>query len=771
MTYQALARKWRPQTLDDVLGQPAVTRTLRNALKSRRIAQAFVFAGPRGCGKTTTARILARALNCVEGPTPTPCGVCEACVEIAEGRDIDVLEIDAATHTQVDNVREVIIEGLSIAPARDRYKVFLIDEVHMLSNSSFNALLKSVEEPPQHVVFMMATTALEKIPDTILSRSQVHRFSTISSKIVADRLRFVADQEGISVPDDALLLLARAGEGSMRDSLSAFDQVRAFAGDAFTLDDVTSVLGLVGRDLVFDLLDSVAGEDAAAAFALVEAAISRGYDLRILCRELARAARDLLLVSVDPARFKDPDVVSEAERPRLTAVGAKYSREDLLRAFDAFTRAEQDVKQSDYPRFQLEMALVRVMHLRKLVPLGDLLDGGGRPAMAASRPASSPSRPSMPAARPQAAAARPAPAAPPPSRTSTAVDGASACRGVGASRRVGRRAGPLPGRGQGRQAVLLQRRRRAGLPHRGRGRAHHLRVPRQPEGAAGAVRGESRVAVGAGRAGPRPAGARARHRGDARVRGRGRHAGRTRRGGAPTGAKGPRQRRRAAPGGARRSRRAGAVRDLPGGTHQDRGGLVLPGPLDALIEQFRKLPGVGAKSAQRLAFHVLRTPREDAERLCDAIRDVKDSVTYCSVCHNITDVDPCRYCADDARDQRLICVVEEPQNVNVIEKSRGFRGVYHVLMGTISPLQGVGPDDLKIKALLGRIDGGRVDEVILATSPTVEGEATAIYLARLLRPLGVRVTRIATGIPVGSDLEYADELTMGKAMEGRRDVS
>lgn len=201
---------------------------------------------------------------------------------------------------------------------------------------------------------------------------------------------------------------------------------------------------------------------------------------------------------------------------------------------------------------------------------------------------------------------------------------------------------------------------------------------------------------------------------------------------------------------------------------------MLPGPLDALVDQFRKLPGVGAKSAQRLAFHILKTPREDSERLCDAIRHVKDSVTYCSVCQNITDVDPCRYCADEGRDHTLICVVEEPQNVNVIEKSRGFKGVYHVLMGTISPLQGVGPDDLKIKGLLTRLGGGvagPVQEVILATSPTVEGEATAIYLARLLRPLGVRVTRIATGIPVGSDLEYADELTMGKAMEGRRDVS
>lgn len=198
--------------------------------------------------------------------------------------------------------------------------------------------------------------------------------------------------------------------------------------------------------------------------------------------------------------------------------------------------------------------------------------------------------------------------------------------------------------------------------------------------------------------------------------------------------------------------------------------MSLPTPLQDLVDQFKRLPGIGAKSAQRLAFHVLRTPREDAERLCDAIRDVKEHVTYCSICHNITDVDPCRFCEDSARDRRIICVVEEPQNVHVIDRTGGFRGTYHVLMGTISPLQGVGPDDLKIRSLLVRIDSQRVEEVILATSPTVEGEATAIYLARLLKPLGVRVTRIATGIPVGSDIEYADDLTMGKAMEGRREV-
>jgi len=195
-----------------------------------------------------------------------------------------------------------------------------------------------------------------------------------------------------------------------------------------------------------------------------------------------------------------------------------------------------------------------------------------------------------------------------------------------------------------------------------------------------------------------------------------------------------------------------------------------PEPLARLIEQLQRLPGIGAKSAQRLAFHILRSPREDADRLCDAVRDVKERVTYCSVCSNITDVDPCTFCTDPTRDRTIICVVEEPQNVAAIEKTREYRGVYHVLMGALSPLSGVGPDDLKIKELLARVGDGTVREVVLATNPNVEGEATALYLARLLKPLGLRVTRIATGIPVGSDIEYADEITMSKAMLGRRDV-
>jgi recombination protein RecR len=198
--------------------------------------------------------------------------------------------------------------------------------------------------------------------------------------------------------------------------------------------------------------------------------------------------------------------------------------------------------------------------------------------------------------------------------------------------------------------------------------------------------------------------------------------------------------------------------------------MSLPDPLLRLVEELQRLPGIGPKGALRLAFHILRTPREQADRLVAAVRDVKEQVTYCSICNNITDSDPCAYCRSESRDKHTICVVEEPQNVGAIEKTREFKGVYHVLMGALSPLQGIGPDELRIKSLLTRIDTGGADEVILATNPNVEGEATAIYLARLLKPLGVRVTRIAMGVPVGSDLEYTDEVTMHKALEGRREV-
>ena len=374
MSYQVLARKWRPQRFDEVIGQPAVTRTLSNAISSDRIAQAYLFSGPRGCGKTTTARILARALNCEQGPTAEPCGECDACTEIAQNRDMDVLEIDAASHTGIDNIREVVIAGLAIAPVRNRFKIFIIDEVHQLSTASFNALLKSIEEPPPHVVFMMATTELHKIPDTILSRSQVFELRAISTKAIADHLRTIADAEKIEVPDSALALIARAAEGSMRDAQHAFDQVMAFAGSSIAVEDVSTVLGLVGRDLLFKIISAVVAEDMPKAFKLADQAVEAGHELPLVCRELASVVRDMMIISVDSSRMNDTEI-SKTERERLELLAKSFSREDLMHSFDVLARAEREIRdrKTAQPRYHFEMALLRWMHVRKLVPLTNLL--------------------------------------------------------------------------------------------------------------------------------------------------------------------------------------------------------------------------------------------------------------------------------------------------------------------------------------------------------------------------------------------------------------
>src|SRR5256714_1064191 len=287
MSYQVIARKWRPQKFEDVTGQEVLTRTLQNAIANDRLHHAYLFSGARGVGKTTTARLVARALNCHKSdkPTATPCApiddkACSSCREIAEGRSMDVLEIDAASNTGIDNVRDVIITNIGIRPARDRYKVFIIDEIHMLSTPAFNALLKTIEEPPPRVVFIMATTDAHKVPETISSRCQIFEFRTIATAKIAERLQVIADAEKISISEEAIREIARAGDGSMRDAQSAFDQVISFAGNKIATADVEKALGLAGADVLARVMKGIAENNPAEALAIVDDVVMRGHNLR-----------------------------------------------------------------------------------------------------------------------------------------------------------------------------------------------------------------------------------------------------------------------------------------------------------------------------------------------------------------------------------------------------------------------------------------------------------------------------------------------------------
>jgi DNA polymerase III subunit gamma/tau len=367
-----LARKFRPQTFDQVIGQDAITRTLSNAVKNDRVHHAYIFTGARGVGKTTTARIFAKALNCAKGVTAEPCGVCHSCQDIVASRSMDVLEIDAASNTGVDNVRDVIINSISIAPARDRHKIFIIDEVHMLSPQAFNALLKTVEEPPPRVVFILATTNLEKVPETILSRCQIFEFRTIALKQIVGQLRSIAEKEGVGISEAALLAIARAGEGSMRDAESALDQVISFSGSTVTDEDVSAALGLVDIETLNKTLQAIADQDSGQLVRIVDEVVSRGYDLRNFCREMMVHIRALLVVKI--AGF-DSELVQlpESEADTLKRLGESFSEQDLLRFFTILTKTEQDIRTSSQPRFLLEIGLVKLAQSRRLFLLEEAL--------------------------------------------------------------------------------------------------------------------------------------------------------------------------------------------------------------------------------------------------------------------------------------------------------------------------------------------------------------------------------------------------------------
>ena len=372
MSYQVIARKYRPQTFSDLTGQEHITRTIGNALEQKRLHHAYLFSGVRGTGKTTTARILAKGLNCHTGITSRPCLECPSCLEIAAGNSMDVLEIDAASNTGVDNVRDVIINNIAMAPARDRYKVFVIDEVHMLSTSAFNALLKTLEEPPAHVVFIMATTELHKVPDTILSRCQQFEFRQIATEKIFQRLREIADREQVKIHDAALREVARAGAGSLRDAQSALDQVIAFSGQDIAEEDVTTALGLVSAGTLGRFAETIAARDTPTIISLVEEIASRGYDLRNFTRELMSYFRHLLVVK---SGILSGEVlgVADIEIDRLKQLASQFSEEDLVRGFHLLAETEKEVKDSPHPQFQLEIGLVKLTHATKLRTLDELI--------------------------------------------------------------------------------------------------------------------------------------------------------------------------------------------------------------------------------------------------------------------------------------------------------------------------------------------------------------------------------------------------------------
>lgn len=374
MSYQVIARKWRPQSFSDVVGQNHITQTLSNALNNSRLPHALLFTGPRGTGKTSSARILAKALRCPNAKDFVPCNDCHSCTEIANGSSLDVMEIDGASNNGVDAIRE-LRDTVAFMPSSGKYKIYIIDEVHMLSTSAFNALLKTLEEPPPHVIFIMATTEVHKIPQTILSRCQRFDFRRITTRQVTERLRLICEREGVQAEDEALWVIARQGDGSMRDSQSLLDQVITFANGPLNRANVVEILGLTDRALLYETLNALIDRNSKAILSVIEKIATAGFEPHLFSQDLLETIRNLLLVKISESQAVQILEMPDSELQALNDMSQKLPEEDIHMLFDMALKGGSDIPRAQDPRIVLEVTLLRMASAPKLVDLKTLLQG------------------------------------------------------------------------------------------------------------------------------------------------------------------------------------------------------------------------------------------------------------------------------------------------------------------------------------------------------------------------------------------------------------